>query len=174
MRILLLAVIVAMVALVGTGLAQDAARFSEQGIAFDYPKGWKAKTEKPGGVLTVTVQNDKGTQAIVQLHAGGTDAKAVRDLMDKSFRKAFEGKLVKGSEKTVKRKLVGAEQEGVAMDFEVAKGVAIHFEIFAFALPSKKQVVCAVFQHAAFDADEAKKGFDQIAASLAEAGAEKK
>ena len=60
------------------------------------------------------------------------------------------------------------------MDFEVAKGVALHFEIFAFALPSKKQVVCAVFQHGAFDADAAGKGFDLIAGSLAESAADPK
>src|SRR5262245_38531419 len=119
MRTLLLAVAVAGAVLVGTALAQDAARFSGEGIAFDYPKGWKAKAEKARGVTAVTVRNDKGTQVLLQLHPGGTDPKVVRDLMDKSFRKAFEGKLVKGSEKAAKRKIAGGEREGVAMDFEV-------------------------------------------------------
>ena len=169
MRPFLLAVVLGSFAL--AALAQDATRFSEGGITFDYPKGWKVKTEKPGGVVSATVQNDKGTQALVQVHPSSADPKTVRSVMEKVFRKAFEGKLVPDSEKAVKRKIAGREREGAAMDFEVAKGVAIHFDIFAFPLPAKKQVVCAVFQHAAFDADAAKKGFDLIAGSLAEAGA---
>lgn len=167
MRQVAFIVVLAGFAWAGSTPAQESARYSENGVTFDYPKGWKAKAEKPGGAPAVAVQNDKGTTALLQLHPAGADPKAVRALMDKSFRKAFEGKLVPGSEKAVKRKLAGGEREGVAMDFEVAKGVAIHFEIFAFALPSKK-VVCAVFQHGGFDADAAKKGFDLIAGSLAE------
>src|SRR3954471_12915684 len=58
-------------------LAQDA-RYSENGITFDYPKGWKVKTEKPGGIVSVTVQNDNGTQAIVQVHPADADPKKVR------------------------------------------------------------------------------------------------
>jgi len=154
-------------------LAQDA-RYSENGITFDYPKGWKVKTEKPGGIVSVTVQNDNGTQAIVQVHPADADPKKVRSEVEKVFRKAFEGKLVKGSEKAVKRKMAGKEREGAAMDFEVAKDVPIHFEFFAFPLAAKKPVVCVVFQHGGFDADAAKMGFGLIAGSLAESGAAKK
>lgn len=171
MRRLLFAVLLGGFALAGATPAQDAARYSESGLAFDYPKEWKAKTDKAGGILTVTVLNDKGTQALVQVHPADADPKAVRSLMETTFRKVFEGKLVAGSEKAVKRKVAGAEREGAAMDFEVAKGVAIHFEFFAFPLGAKKPVVCLVFQHAGFDADAAQKGFALIAGSLAESGA---
>jgi hypothetical protein len=95
-------------------------------------------------------------------------------VMEKVFRKAFEGKLVAGSEKAAKRKIVGHEREGIAMDFEVAKDVVIHFEFFAFPLAPKKPVLCVVFQHGEFDADAAKKGFDLFAKSLTESAAGKK
>jgi hypothetical protein len=149
-------------------LPPGAARYSDNGITFAYPKEWKVATEKADGVVTVIVQKDKGTQAIVQLHPAEADPKGVRTQLETAFRKAFEGKLVAGSEKAPKRKIAGAEREGVAMDFEVAKGVAIHLEVFAFSLGPKKPIVCIVFQHSAFDADAAKKGFDMIAASVEE------
>jgi hypothetical protein len=174
MKRFLLAVILGSFAFALAALAQDTTRYSENGITFDYPKGWKATTENPGGVVSVTVQNDKGTQAIVQIHAADADPKKVRSEVEKVFRKVFDGKLVKGSEKAVKRKIAGSEREGAAMDFEVAKDVPIHFEFFAFPLAVKKPVVCVVFQHAEFDVDAAKKGFDLIAGSLAESGAAKK
>jgi predicted Zn finger-like uncharacterized protein len=152
----------------------DAARYSANGIIFDYPKEWKVKTETPAGVVSITVANDKGTQALVQLHQADADPKAVRTQLETGFRKAFEGKLVAGSEKAVKRKIAGGDRDGGAMDFEVAKGVAIHFELFAFPLGPKKPVACVVFQHAAFDAEEAKKGFDLIAGSVTTAAGEAK
>jgi hypothetical protein len=166
-------IVTMLAALVGVALAQDASRFSEKGVTFDYPKGWKVKSEAAAGVQTVNVQNDKGTQAIVQVHPAGADPKAVRAAMEQVFRDAFKGKLVAGSEKAAKRKIAGGEREGAAVDFEVAKGVAIHFQFFAFSLADKKPVVCVVFQNAAFDAGAAKAGFDRIAGSLAASGAAK-
>src|SRR5262249_3006060 len=151
MKQFILAVVLSGFTLAAATLAQDTARYSEGGITFDYPKGWKVTTEKPGGVVSVTVQNDEGTQAIVQVHQATADPKAVRSEMENVFRKVFEGKLVKGSEKAVKRKIAGSEREGAAMDFEVAKDVPIHFEFFAFPLAAKKPVVCVVFQHGEFD-----------------------
>jgi hypothetical protein len=141
-------------------------RYNANGVAFDYPKGWKVVEDKRSGVATVTVQNDKGTQAILQVHPADADPKAVRTSMETTMKKAFEGKLVPGSEKAAKRKVAGTEFEGVGMDFQLAKDVAIHFEFYATSLAPKKPVVCAVFQNAAFDADAAKKGFDLIAGSL--------
>jgi hypothetical protein len=159
----------------GTPLAPDATRYRANGISFDYPKGWTVKDEKPGGAVSVSVQNDKGTQAMVQVHPGGADVKVVRAQREAVFRKVFEGNLVAGSEKAVQRKIAGAEREGVAMDLEVARGVAIHFEFFAFGLGPKKPVVCAAFQHGGFDAEAARKGFALIAGSLGESpGAAKK
>jgi hypothetical protein len=172
MRQFFLAVL--LISLAAPAPAQDATRYSEGGITFDYPKGWKVNTEKAGGVVSITAQNGKGTQAIVQIHRTDANPKAVCSLMEKVFRKAFEGKLVPGSEKAVKRKIAGREQEGVAMDFEVAKDLAIHFEFFAFPLAAKKPVMRVVFQHGEFDADAAKKGFGLIAGSLTESAAGKK
>src|SRR5205085_9012524 len=103
MRVFLLAAALGGLAWAGAVLAQDATRYSEGGITFDYPKGWKVKREKPGGIVSITAQNDKGTQALVQIHPTDADPKAVRSLTEKVFRKAFEGKLVPGSEKGTKR-----------------------------------------------------------------------
>jgi hypothetical protein len=174
MRQFILAAVMSGFTLAAPALAQDTKRYAEGGITFDYPKGWKATTENPGGVVSVTVQNDKGTQAIIQIHQATADPKVVRSEMEKVFRKVFDGKLVKGSEKAAKRKIAGSERQGVAMDFEVAKDVPIHFEFFAFPLAAKKPVVCIVLQYGEFDATEAKKGFDLIAGSLAESGIVKK
>jgi hypothetical protein len=174
MRESLLAMVLGGFAWAGTAPAQEAARYSENGISFDYPKGWMVKTEKPGGVVSVTVQNDKGTQAIIQIHPAGADPKMVRSQLETVFRKAFEGKLVPGSEKAARRQIAGRDRDGLSLDFEVAQGVAIHFEFFAFPLAPNKPVVCAVFQHGGFDAAAAKKGFDLIAGSLAEPAAANK
>jgi hypothetical protein len=151
---------------VKVGPPAGAARYNANGITFDHPKGWKIMTEKIF-VTSITVQNDKGTQALLQVHPPNADAKKALTLLETTFRKAFEGKVVKGSEKTVKRKIRGAEREGGSMDFEVAKDVAINFQFFSFSLGAKKPVVCVVFQHAGFDAEEAKKAFALIAGSLA-------
>jgi Concanavalin A-like lectin/glucanases superfamily/tRNA_anti-like len=145
-----------------------AARYAADGITFDYPKHWTVNAEKPGGMVSLTVQNDKGTQVLIQLHPNGADPKSVRTQMESVFRKAFEGKLVPGSEKAVKRKLAGAERDGMGMDFELAKDVVIHFDFFAFPLAAKSPVVCIAFQHGIFDAEATAMGFDVIAASLAE------
>ena len=48
MVLFLLAVLLVSRALAAPASAQDATRYSEGGITFDYPKGWKVKTEKPG------------------------------------------------------------------------------------------------------------------------------
>lgn len=168
MRIALCSILAA--ALVSTAWAQDAGKFKEGGISFDYPKDWKLKTEKPGGIVSATAQNAKGTQVVVQAHSPGTDAKGIARVMGDTFKKAFEGKMVPNSEKAVKRKFASGEQEGTEMAFEVAKGVAIQMEIFAFPLGKDKPVVCAIFQHAAFDAEEAKKAFEQVAGTLSAGG----
>ncbi|HVS37615.1 MAG TPA: LamG domain-containing protein [Gemmataceae bacterium] len=144
-----------------------AARYAANGVTFDYPKAWMVMADKPGGVVSVAVQNDKGTQALVQVHPADADPKAVRSQLESVMRKAFEGKLVAGSEKAAKRKIAGADREGAGMDFEAAKDVPIHFEFFAFPLAAKKPVVVVVFQNGSFDSDAAKEGFDLIAASLA-------
>lgn len=148
-------------------LAQDA-RYAANGITFDYPKGWKVMTEKPGGIVSITVQNDRGTQAIVQIHPADTDPKKARSEVEKVFRKAFEGKLVRGSEKAVRKKIAGSVRDGATLDFEVAKDVPLHFEFFAFPLAAKRPVVCMVFQYGDFDADAAGKGFPLISNTLAE------
>jgi hypothetical protein len=145
-----------------------AARYAADGITFDYPKEWTVKAEKPGGMVSITVQNDKGTQVLIQIHPNDANPKSVRSQMESVFRKAFEGKLVPGSEKAVKRKLASTERDGMGMDFEVAKDVVIHFDFFAFPLAAKSPVVCVVFQHGVFDAEAAGMGFDVIAGSLTE------
>jgi hypothetical protein len=147
----------------------DVAHYSGNGIAFDYPKSWKLKDHKIGGIANVFVQNDQGTQVILQVHPADSDPKKTGKLLEDSMRKAFEGKLVPGSEKAAKRKIAGVEREGLGMDFEVLKDIAIHFEFASFRIDDKKPVVCMVFQNSAFDADAAKKGFDLISGSLAEA-----
>src|SRR5262249_21186835 len=113
--------------------------------------------------------NDKGTQVMVQVYDGGIDPKLIQGELDKALRKAFEGKLVKDSDKPAKRKLVGEERTGITMDFEVVKGVTTNVEFYAFKAPSNKRTLAAMFQFSPFDADAAKKGFAVIADSLEEA-----
>jgi hypothetical protein len=170
MRTLLLAMTVVSAAALTAepAFAQDKTRFAEQGVVFDYPKDWKVKTTKTTDGASINATNGKGTQMLIGLHPADIDPKALRELMDKTFRKQFEGKLVKGSEKSVKRKLAGSVQEGIAMDYEVSTGVVSTFELFAFPLPSKKRVVFVLFGHFHLYAEAAKKDLAMIADSLAE------
>lgn len=148
----------------------DAARYTGSGATFDYTRGWKLTTDKAGPIATITVQNDAGTQAMVQIHPPGADPKTVRSTMEGVFRKGFEGKAVAGSDKAVNRKFGATERAGQAVAFEVAKDVAINFEFYAFPLGEREPVVCVVFQHAAFDATAAKAGFDRVAGSIRAVG----
>jgi hypothetical protein len=169
MRGLLLTLTFALI--LAPGLAADdkeTATYEGHGLTFRHPKDWKATVEQKGGILTINVQQDKGPQAMIQVYPALVTSKQVLGQMDKAFRKAFEGKLVKDSDKAVKRKLAGAEREGLAMAFDVAKGVTVNFEVFAFETPSKKRTLAVVFQHIPPHADAAKKGFGMIADSLRE------
>jgi hypothetical protein len=152
-------------------LAQDKARYAEEGVVFDHPKDWTFKTSTKSDITNISGGNTKATQVLIQLHLTGIDPKALRDLMDMTFRKQYEGKLVKGSEKVVKRKLAGSEREGVAMSYEVAKGVTTNFELYAFTLPSKKRVMFVLFGHLSLYAEAAKQELNMVADSLAEEAA---
>lgn len=165
MNALLLAVTLA------SGLAaddKDTMRYDDHGIVFNYPKDWKVEIDKKKDV-TVTVAKDKGTQVRIQIFGAEVEPKAELDQMDKTYRKSFEGKLVKGSDKAVKRKLAGEEREGLTLAFEIMKDVTFNVEVFAFAAPSKKKTLAVIFHTSSLDAEMAKKGFAVIADSFQEA-----
>jgi hypothetical protein len=171
MNSLLCAVIVGSAVAVGVEpLDQETTKYDDHGITFRYPKTWKATADQKG-VTTITVQKDRGTQAMLQIYPAAATPTQILDQMDKTFRKLFEGKLVKGSDQPLKRKLAGEDRDGITMAFEVAKGVTVSVEVFAFVPASKKQTIGVVFQYNSVDADVARMGFKTIAESLQEAKA---
>jgi hypothetical protein len=150
---------------------QEAARFADHGVVFDYPKGWKIVTKINKDIATVSVSDAaRGTMADVQIHPAGVDPKGLRDLMDKSFQDGFGGggKVIKGSVKSVKRRLAGSVQDGAASSYDLGKGVVMNLEIYAFPLPSKKKVVCVILGYFSLYAESAQKELDLFAASFAE------
>jgi hypothetical protein len=148
---------------------KETATYEDNGVSFRYPKDWKVRAEPAKkGPLTIFAEKDGNTHAMIQIYPPEATPKLILDEMDKAFRKAFEGKLVKGSDKAAKRKLVGEERTGLAMDFEVAAGVIFTVEVLAFELPSKKNTLAVIFQTTAGSGDGGKKGRDVIADSLKE------
>ncbi len=123
------------------------------------------------------MENDKGCEVYIQVHSVQSveiDPKAVQEVVDHTCRRMFQGKLVPGSYKSANGKIASVEKESVTMDFKIAKGGVIHVEISATVMPSKKKLVCVIFQNPTLDSEAAKKGFDLIAGSLAEnAGGDK-
>jgi hypothetical protein len=148
--------------------AQEVAKFEQGGIRFDYPKGWKVDSPpKQSNLILATISNPAGSQVTLQIHPLNADPKKIVEQTEKSFRKTFAGKLVPGSDKGVKQHVMGSEREGKALDFEVAKGFPMHFELFAFRIADKKPIVGLTLNYLKTDAEEANKGFKMIANSLA-------
>jgi uncharacterized protein (TIGR03067 family) len=139
-------------------------RYADKGIIFEYPKSWELKVQGTE-VVTVSVTNEISTDATFQVHPAGTDPKALRDVTDKNFRMSTKIKLVKGSEKTVKRKFAGNIEEGISTEYETGAFVQ-RIEIFAFALPSKKGVLCVILGHVTLYAEKAIKDLDMIVESF--------
>ncbi len=143
-------------------------RYSGSGITFTYPQGWKVKAEDQKGLSAITVSRDPVTFAMIQVYGPGVQPKLIEDATAKGFRKALGDKLVKGSDKAVARKVLGADRKGQAMEFQVAKEARVRVEVFAFAAPSRKKVVAITMMSNTLVGGDAGKAFAQVLSSLKE------
>jgi hypothetical protein len=150
--------------------AEEKGHYADHGITFDYPKDWKLNTQDKKTTFIITAQTEMGSMAMVQVVPNIPDAddflKEVYDVV----KKQFEGKVVKDSEKSVKRKISGTEQTGKSMEIEPAPGASIKQEMYAFKAPSKKFVIFVMLQTNLNEKekDKIEKGFEQVAKSLKE------
>jgi hypothetical protein len=169
MKTLLSALLFGLIVVLTTncGYAADDKTYDDNGVTFTYPKDWTVKPDPKPGVTSINIGNNKGAMALVQVYAPEIDPKMITGELDKTFRKVFEGKLVKDTDKPIKRKLLGEEREGMAMEFKIADNISTKLEFYAFPSPSKKHTICVTLQSSSGDAD-AKKLVDAIADSLME------
>jgi hypothetical protein len=166
MKTLLTAVLGGLLAVLATNAVHaDDAKFDDKGVTFTYPKDWTVKADSKKDLVTITAVNNKGTTVTITMNSPEVDPKLISGELDKTFKKIFEGKVVKDSDKPVKRKLMGAEREGQALEIEIVKGVTSKLEYFAFK--GSKNTISVTLQTTSIDAD-AKKGVDMIADTLAE------
>lgn len=145
----------------------DDATFDQYGITFTHPKDWTVKADDKGAFKIVTAQTGKGTTVVLMLHAPEIEPKVLADGLDKQYKKVFEGKIVPGSDKPVKRKLLGAERDGGGMEIKIVEGTTGKLEYYAFQTPSKKNTISVILNTYTSDPDGAK-AVEKLAESLAE------
>ncbi len=161
-----LALVVALAANCAYADDDDNKKYDDNGVTFTYPKDWNVKVDPKPGVTSITIENKKGSLALVQVYSADTDPKLVMSELDKSLKKSFAGKIVKDSDKASKRKLIGEEREGQKMSIMIVGDITSDLEYYAFKGASKK-TVCVTLQSTSADAG-AKKLVDAIADSLME------
>ena len=146
--------------------AQDM-KFDESGITFNHPKEWKvkAKTSDKKDLTTITAENGKGTTLTITLNDPSIDPKMISDELGKTFKKIFETKIVPGSDKPMKRKLLGTERDGQMLEILILQGVTSTLEYYAFKGPKN---TISVTMHTTSNDPDGKKAVEMIADSLAE------
>jgi hypothetical protein len=144
--------------------------YADHGVTFDYPKDWKLNTQDKKTTFIITAQTEQGSMAMVQVVPNIPDADDFLKQVYDVVKKQFEGKVVKDSEKSVKRKISGTELTGKSLEIEPAPGASIKQEMYAFKAPSKKFVVFVMLQTNLNEKEKEKieKGFEEVINSLKE------
>src|SRR5579872_6682994 len=134
MKTLLSALLFGLFAAVATNAvrAADDAKFDNHGLTFNHPKDWTVKADAKRDATTITADNGKGSSVMITLQGSEVDPKTLTDIQVKAYKKAFEGKVVKDSEKPIKRKVLGSEREGHSLEVKLFEGVTMKLEHYAF------------------------------------------
>lgn len=147
--------------------AADDATYDRHGITFTYPRDWTVKTEEKDGSTRITAKNISGSNVVITLYVPERDPKMLQDDMAREYRKAFDGKIVKDSDKPTKKKLLGGEREGQTIQIELLKDASEKLDYYVFSTPSKKNTISVILNTFSSDPN-GKTAAEKIAESLAE------
>ena len=152
---------------VDTVRAADDEKFDDFGITFTHSSDWTISVENKDGNKTITATSKSGTTVALVLLDPDVDPKTTQEVFQQSYKKAFEGKLVKDSEKPVKRKILGAEREGSTMAAKPAEKFEVKLDFYTFRTPSKKNILSVVLMTNSLE-PEGPKAVEKLLGSLAE------
>lgn len=141
-------------------------RFSDYGIAFNYPSSLQISTETKPGLATVMIESEASPYAMIQVYENAQGTKEIRNSLLKTFHDEYlsrNAEILDGSGKAVSREIGGIKREGRMLELRFM-GQPMNIEVYAFR--KGENVIGIVMQYATEDLQLVEKYFSTVMESL--------